>query len=196
KRAPKINIGSSIIFAARGNPTSTAGLSCGETLLRRRRMRILAVMFGAAAVLAVAAPVAADPATGRLQLAQTQDSGSQSSTGAKQRGSSGMKQQGSSGTNQQGSAGQRQSGTAAKGTSSGGKAAMGTETGSTSPTSVRERSRGARMAVHSGSRTAIGVRHPRGREGGIIPPQEATRYGHPGASTTAGREETFLRPHA
>jgi hypothetical protein len=52
-------------------------------------MRILAVMFGAAAVLAVAAPVAADPATGRLQLAQAQDSGSQSgsSTGARQQGS-------------------------------------------------------------------------------------------------------------
>src|SRR5262249_56324970 len=148
-------------------------------------MRILAVMFGAAAVLAVAAPVAADPATGRLQLAQTQDSGSQSSTGAKQQGSSGMNQQDSSGTNQQGSAGQRQSGTAAKGTSSGGKAAMGTETGSASPTSVRERSRGARMAVHSGSRTAIGVRPARARPGVIIPPNKAPRYLYSQAPTTA-----------
>ena len=41
-------------------------------------MRILAVMFGAAAALAVAAPVAADPGTGRVQLAQAQDSGMQS----------------------------------------------------------------------------------------------------------------------
>jgi hypothetical protein len=95
-------------FAARGNRTRAAGLSLGEKLPQEKKMRILAVMFGTAAVLAVAAPVAADPATGRLQLAQAQDSGSQSgsSTGARQQGSSGS-QQGSSGLSQQGSAAAR-----------------------------------------------------------------------------------------
>ena len=45
-------------------------------------MRILAVIFGAAAAVAVAGPVSADPAAGRVQLAQAQDSGSQSGSGA------------------------------------------------------------------------------------------------------------------
>jgi len=79
-----------------------------------------------------------------------------SSTGARQQGSSGS-QQGSSGMSQQGSSGQRQSGTAAKQNVSGGTAAT-VQTQGTSRTSVRERSRGARMAVHSGSRTTVGVR--------------------------------------
>jgi hypothetical protein len=67
-----------------------AGLTCGEDPPQETKMRILAVMFGAVAVLAVAAPVAADQAAGRLQLAQAQDSGTQSGsgTGARQ-GSSG-----------------------------------------------------------------------------------------------------------
>src|SRR5262249_29410255 len=80
-----------------------------------------------------------------------------SSTGARQQGRSGS-QQGSSGMSQQGSSGQRQSGTAAKQNVSGGTAAPGTPTQGTSRTSVRERSGGARMAVHSGSRTTVGVR--------------------------------------
>ena len=106
-------------------------------------MRILAVMFGAAAVLAVAAPVAADPATGPLQLAQAQDSGSQSgsSTGARQQGSSGS-QQGSSGMSQQGSSGQG-GGSAASGGSAGGGSAAINQTQGTNRTTVRGRSAGA-----------------------------------------------------
>jgi hypothetical protein len=69
-------------------------------------MRILAVVLGAAAAFAVAAPVTADPASGGMKLAQAQDSGSQSgsSTGARQQGSSGMSQQGSGGQREGGSA--------------------------------------------------------------------------------------------
>src|SRR5919198_398236 len=81
-------------------------------------MRILAVVLGAAAALAVAAPVAADPAIGGMRLAQAQDSGSQSgsSMGAKQQGSSGASQkQGGSGMSQQGSSGMNQQGNAGQG---------------------------------------------------------------------------------
>ena len=97
-------------------------------------MRILAVMFGAAAALAVAAPVAADQATGRLQLAQAQDSGMQSgsSTGARQQGRSGTSQE-------QDSSGKRESGTASTRQSSGGGAAIN-QTQGTSRTTVHERS--------------------------------------------------------
>jgi hypothetical protein len=54
-------------------------------------MRTLAVILGAAATIAVAAPVSADPAAGRVQLAQAQDSGAQSGSGmgASQQGSAG-----------------------------------------------------------------------------------------------------------
>src|SRR5215475_11817442 len=110
-------------------------------------MRILAVILGAAAAFAVAAPVAADPAIGGMKLAQAQDSGSQSgsSMGAKQQGSSGASQkQGGSGMSQQGNAGQRGGGKAARSESSGGGAAMGSQTRSTSRTTVRERSGGSR----------------------------------------------------
>src|SRR6266436_2617954 len=99
-------------------------------------MRILAVVFGAAAAFAVATPVAADPAIGSMKVAQAQDSGSQSgsSMGAKQQGSSGTQQR-SSGS----SAGERGGSTAASHESSGG-AATSSHTQSTSRTTVRERS--------------------------------------------------------
>src|SRR5438046_6905918 len=103
----KINIRSSRIFLDRRNRSFASGLSRGE-VPQEKKMRILAVVLGAAAASAVAAPVAADPAIGGMKLAQAQDSGSQSgsSMGAKQQGGSGMSQQGSSGMNQQGNAGQ------------------------------------------------------------------------------------------
>src|SRR5213078_2492412 len=152
-------------------------------------MRILAVMFGAAAVLAVAAPVAADPGTGRLQLAQTQDSGSQSGS------STGARQQGSSGTSQQGSSGQRDSGSAASGGSSGGGSAAINQTQGTSRTTVRERSGGARMAVRSGSRTAVGVRHAGASDDVIIHRKKARRYVYHEPSTTVVRKKRFVRFH-
>src|SRR5262249_61573066 len=125
----KINIRSSRIFLGRRNRSFARGLSPGE-VPQEKKMRTLAVVLGAAASLAVAAPVAADPAIGGIKLAQAQDSGSQSgsSMGAKQQGSSGasqkqgssgMSQQGSSGMNQQGNAGQRGGGKAARSESSG-----------------------------------------------------------------------------
>ena len=152
-------------------------------------MRILAVMFGAAAVLAVAAPVAADPGTGRHQLAQAQDSGSQSgsSTGARKQGSSGS-QQGSSGMSQQGSSGQGGSGSAASGGSSGGGSAATNQTQGTSRTTVRGRSAGARIAVHSGSRTAVGVRHAGASDDVIIRRKKARRYVYQEPSTTVVRK--------
>src|SRR5919108_2439795 len=133
-----MNIRSSRIFARCGNRTFTIGLSLGEALLRReQKMRILPVIFGAAAAVAVAAPVSADPTAGRVQFAQTQDS--QSGSGASQQGSSGMQggQQGSSGQQggsaQQGSSGQQGSGAAAT-RQGGGQATVGGGTQSTSRT--------------------------------------------------------------
>src|SRR5262249_37471060 len=110
--------------------------------------------------------------------AQAQDSGAQSGS------STGATEQGSSGMNQQGSAGQRQSGNTAKQNVSGGTAATGTQTQSTSRTTVREGSRGARMAVHSGGRTAIGVRHAGASEDIIIRRKKARRYVYHEPSTT------------
>jgi hypothetical protein len=180
-------------FAARGNRTRTAGLSLGEKLPQEKKMRIFAVMFGAAAVLAVAAPVAADPATGRLQLAQAQDSGSQSgsSTGARQQGSSGG-QQGSSGMSQQGSGGQREGGSATNRQSSGGAAVNQTQRG-TSRTSVRERSEG--VAVRGGSRTTVGVRSG-ASDDVIIHRKKARRYVYHEPSTTIVRKKKrYVRYH-
>jgi hypothetical protein len=181
-------------FAARGNRTCAAGLSLGEKLPQEKKMRILAVMFGAAAVLAVAAPVAADPATGRLQLAQAQDSGSQSgsSTGARQQGSSGS-QQGSSGLSQQGSGGQRESGSATTRQSSGSGAAVNQTQRGTSRTSVRERSEG--VAVRGGGRTTVGVRSG-ASDDVIIHRKKARRYVYHEPSTTIVRKKKrYVRYH-
>jgi hypothetical protein len=158
-------------------------------------MRILAVMFGAAAALAVAAPVAADPGTGRVQLAQAQDSGMQSgsSTGARQQGSSGS-QQGSSGMSQQGSAGQREGGTAATRQSSGGGAAI-SQTQGTSRTTVRQRSEGARVSVRGGSRTAVGVRSAASDDAVFIKRKKARRYVYSEPSTTVIRKKKRFAIH-
>jgi hypothetical protein len=180
-------------FAARGNRTRATGLSLGEKLPQEKKMRILAVMFGAAAVLAVAAPVAADPATGRLQLAQAQDSGSQSgsSTGARQQGSSGS-QQGGSGMSQQGSGGQREGGSARTRQSSGGGAAVNQTQRGASRTSVRERSEG--VAVRGGSRTTVGVRSG-ASDDVIIHRKKARRYVYGEPSTTIIKKRRYTRYH-
>src|SRR5262249_40403596 len=77
----KINIRSSRIFARTETERPRPDCLCGEEPLQEKKMRILAVIFGAAAAVAVAGPVSADPAAGRVQLAQAQDSGSQSGSG-------------------------------------------------------------------------------------------------------------------
>src|SRR6516164_810799 len=81
-------------FAARGNRTGAVGLSLGEKLPQEKKMRTLAMILGAAAAFAVAAPASADPAAGRVQLAQAQDAQSGSGMGASQQSSSGKRDSG------------------------------------------------------------------------------------------------------
>jgi hypothetical protein len=187
-RASKINICSSRKILPRAETrTGATGLSPGEKLPQEKKMRTLAMILGAAAVIAVAAPVAADPATGRLQLAQAQDSGSQSgaSTGARQQGSSGMSQQGSGGQREGGSATTRQS--------SGGGAAVNQTQRSSSRTSVRERSEG--VAVRGGSRTTVGVRSG-ASDDVIVHRKKARRYVYSEPSTTVvKKKKRFVRYH-
>src|SRR5262245_32956328 len=168
-------------------------------------MRTLAVVLGAAAALAVAAPVAADPAIGGIKLAQAQDSGSQSgssmgarqqgSSGASQKqGSSGMSQQGSSGMNQQGNAGQRGGRNAASRETSGGGAAMGTQNRGSSRTTVRERSGGGRTAIHGGSHTTLGVGvGSRASDDVVVRRNRYRRHIYAEPSTTVIRKRRYVR---
>src|SRR6266511_1768058 len=191
----EINIRSSRIFARARNRTCAVGLTCGEDPPQEKKMRILSVVLGAAAALAVTAPVAADPGPGRVQLAQAQDSGMQSGsgTGARQQGSSGS-QQGSSGMSQQGSAGQREGGSAATRQSSGGGAAI-SQTQGTSRTTVRQRSEGARVSVRGGSRTAVGVRSAASDDAVFIKRKKARRYVYSEPSTTVIRKKKRFAIH-
>src|SRR5262249_24919996 len=158
-------------------------------------MRILAVILGAAAAFAVAAPVAADPAIGGAKLAQAQDSGSQSgsSMGARQQGSSAAgERQGSSGMNQQGNAGQRGGRNAASRETSGGGAAMGTQNRGSSRTTVRERSGGGRTAIHGGSHTTVGV-GSRASDDVVIRRNKYRRHIYAEPSTTVIRKRRYVR---
>jgi hypothetical protein len=184
----KINIRSSRIFARRGNRTSAAGLSLRGGTLQEKKMRILAVIFGAAAAVAVAGPVSADPAAGRVQIAQAQDSGSQSGSGMSK-----SQQQGSSrtGASQQGSSDQRNSGNnAASRNSSGRQAATNNQMQGSSRTTMRERSGGARVSVHGRGRTAVGVRSA-GGDDVIIHRRHARHYVYGEPSTTVIRKRRY-----
>jgi hypothetical protein len=182
-------------FAARGNRAGAAGLSLqGEMLHEENKMRILAVILGTAAAIAVAAPVSADPAAGRVQLAQAQDSGAQSGSGM------GVSQQGSAGNRDSGAATSRGSeggnaatrgsegGAAASQNSGGGRATMRSETGS-SRTTIRARSGGARVAVGGSSRRAIGVRSATSDDAVIIKRKKARRYVYSEPSTVVIRKK-------
>src|SRR5262249_39612489 len=198
----KINIRSSRIFLGRRNRSFARGLSPGE-VPQEKKMRILAVILGAAAAFAVAAPVAADPAIGGAKLAQAQDSGSQSgssmgarqqgSSGASQKqGSSGMSQQGSSGMNRQGHARQRGRRNAASRETSGGGAAMGTQNRGSSRTTVRERSGGGRTAIHGGSHTTVGV-GSRASNDVVVRRNRYRRHIYAEPSTTVIRKRRYVR---
>src|SRR5262245_56377120 len=157
-------------FAARGNRRRTTGLSPGEKLPQEKKMRTLAMILGAAAVIAVAAPASAGPAAGRVQLAQAQDAQSGSGMGASQQGSSGNRDSGGAATRNS------QGGGAAARESSGGRAtARGETQNSGSRTTVRARSGGDRMMVHGRSHTAVGVRSAASDDAVIIKRKKARR---------------------
>src|SRR5262245_61827473 len=152
-------------------------------------MRTLAMILGAAAVIAVAAPVSADPAAGRVQLAQAQDAQSGSGMGASQQGSSGNRNSGAAATrNSQGS------GAAAR-ESNGGRTMMRGETQGSSRTTVRARSGGDRVAVHGRSHTAVGVRSAASDDAVIIKRKKARRYVYSEPSTTIVKKRRYTRYH-
>src|SRR5439155_14496853 len=84
------------------------------------------------------------------------------------------------------------SGSAASGASSGGGSAAINQTQGTSRTTVRGRSAGARIAVRSGSRTAVGVRHAGASDDVIIRRKKARRYVYQEPSTTVVRKKRFV----
>jgi hypothetical protein len=112
------------------------------------------------------AAVSAKPAPDRIQLAQAQQSDTQS--GTSQRQSTGNR--GSGAATQQSSQG---GGAAASG--GGNRATMRGEARGTSRTSVRARSEGARVSVH-GSRTRVGVRTAARDEDVVVRRHPARRF--------------------
>src|SRR5262245_34973445 len=188
----KINICSSRKILPRAETrTGATGLSLGEKLPQEKKMRTLAMILGAAAVIAVAALVSADPAAGRVQLAQAQDAQSGSGMGASQQGSSGKRAGGAAATRNS------QGGAAAARESSGGRATMRSETqGSSSRTTVRERSRGDRMTVHGRSHTSVGVRSAASDDAVIIKRKKARRYVYSDEpSATIVKKKRYTRYH-
>ena len=150
-------------------------------------MRTLAIILGAAAVIAVAAPASADPAAGRVQLAQAQDAQSGSGMGASRQGSSGNRDSGAAATrNSQG--GSQGSGAAAR-ESNGGRTTMRGETQGSSRTTVRARSGGDRVAVHGRGHTTVGMRSAASDDAVIIKRKKARRYvyGEPSATIVKKR---------
>ena len=158
--------------------TGAAGLSLGEKLPQEKKVRTLAIILGAAAVIAVAAPASADPAAGRVQLAQAQDAQSGSGMGA----------------SQQGSSGNRNSGAASR-ESNGGRTTMRGETQGSSRTTVRARSGGDRMAVHGRGHTTVGVRSAASDDAVIIKRKKARRYVYGEPSATIVKKRRYTRYH-
>jgi hypothetical protein len=124
----------------------------------------------------MAAAISAAPAQERVQLAQAQQPGAHSDTGA--------------GTNQRGNASNRQGGgTTGQASQGGGKGSGGKDSGGkasgsdrasvrsegTSHTSVREHSEGSRVSVHGG-RSHVGVRTAERDSDVIIKHKKARRY--------------------
>jgi len=180
-------------FAARGNRTGAVGLSLGEKLPQEKKMRTLAMILGAAAAFAVAAPASADPAAGRVQLAQAQDAQSGSGMGASQQSSSGKRDSGAAATrNSQG--GSQGSGAAAR-ESNGGRTTMRGETQGSSRTTVRARSGGDRVAVHGRGHTTVGMRSAASDDAVIIKRKKARRYVYSEPSTVIVKKRRYARYH-
>jgi len=169
--------------------TGAAGLSLGEKLPQEKKMRTLAIILGAAAVIAVAAPASADPAAGRVQLAQAQDAQSGSGMGASQQGSSGNRNSGAAATRNS------QGGGAASRESNGGRTTMRGETQGSSRTTVRARSGGDRMAVHGRGHTTVGVRSAASDDAVIIKRKKARHYVYGEPSTTIVKKRRYTRYH-
>ena len=156
-------------------------------------MRTLAIILGAAAVIAVAAPASADPAAGRVQLAQAQDAQSGSGMGASQQSSSGKRDSGAAATrNSQG--GSQGSGAAAR-ESNGGRTTMRGETQGSSRTTVRARSGGDRVAVHGRGHTTVGMRSAASDDAVIIKRKKARRYVYSEPSTVIVKKRRYARYH-
>jgi hypothetical protein len=174
-------------FSRAETRTGAAGLSLGEKLPQEKKMRTLAIILGAAAVIAVAA--SADPAAGRVQLAQAQDTQSGSGMGASQQGSSGKRNSGAAATRNS------QGGGAAARESNGGRTTMRGETQGSSRTTVRARSGGDRMAVHGRGHTTVGMRSAASDDAVIIKRKKARRYVYGEPSATIVKKRRYTRYH-
>jgi hypothetical protein len=116
-------------------------------------MRTLSLIVGATGAFCLAAAASAHPTTDRIQLTQARDSGAQSGSGASttQRGGTSNQESGAAATRGSEGSGGAGQGSTRQGTT------VRSETQSTSRTSVREHSSGARVSVR-GNRAAVGER--------------------------------------
>jgi beta-xylosidase len=144
-------------------------------------MRLVIVMLGAAAAMTMAAAVSAAPAKGGVQLAQAQESGTQSGVG--------------SATNQRDNTGNREHGGAATRTSKRGGKSTGAERGTvrnerTSHTSARG-SEETRVSVRGG-RTHAGVRTTEHDGDVVVKNKKVHRYVYSEPTTVIKKRKHYV----